>query len=133
MNALTRFFAIGFAEADARWQAVMGPRSFEGVDGYLSASRIVRMFDAATQRLRDWSRASQTGTLLRTWYGQWQEQGWASTYRSIAIGILAAVTIHVVLTVATGPRPGWYWTIIPGLAAVLAVVVLSGSRSQLPH
>jgi hypothetical protein len=131
VRGLQRFVSRGLADADARVGNALAPRSFKAVDAYLMSSRIVRIVDSMSLHLRDWAVASETATALRSWSNQWQ--AWPARYQSIAIALLAAVTIHVALTVANGMRPGWYWMIIPGLAATLAVVILAGSHTQSPR
>lgn len=130
VGALKRFISLGARDADARVEAFLAPRSFEASDNYLRGSKVVRTIDEATRRLHAWSRASMTGRSLRSLAEQWRHTGWAAQSRLIAVVLLSAATVNVLLTALNGPRPGWFWLIVPALAAVLAALLLAGSPSQ---
>ena len=133
VSAFKRFFSIGFADADARLGYALAPRSFAAADRYLASSTLVRVVDRATRYLRDWSLASATGQAMQSLWSDWRRQDWQSRYEAAATTLLTAVSVHVVLTLANGPRPGWFWLIVPGMAAALAIVVLAGSRRSSSH
>jgi hypothetical protein len=133
VRALKRFFAIGFADADAKVGRLLAPRSFSAADRYLSTSAVVRRFDAAARGLRDWWRASATAGTMLALADEWQRQDRAVQYQAVAVALLSAAGVHVLLTVINGPRPGWFWLIVPALASTLAVMILAGSRTRTPQ
>ena len=47
----------------------------------------------------------------------------------VAFVLLTAVIAHVALILIQGPRPGWFWIVIPAMAAAFALLVLAGSQS----
>lgn len=130
MRGLNRFVALGFADADARVGKFLTARSSSAADRYLSTSAVVRVLNKATYLLRDWWQASATGRTLQTITGEWQRQNWAARYEAVAVALLAAAAVHVVLTVISGPRPGWFWLILPALAAAVGIVIIAGSRTS---
>jgi hypothetical protein len=132
-NALKRFVSIGLRDADARIGYALAPRSFKAVDHYLWNSWVVRTFDRATRMLRQTWLSSATRQTLSGAAEPWRQDRSAARYRSIAIMLLTAAGIHVVLTLAQGPRPGWFWLIVPALAAALAFLILAGSRTRTHH
>jgi hypothetical protein len=43
--------------------------------------------------------------------------------------LIAAIT-HITLTMIDGPRPGWFWTLLPGLVIAFALLLLAASRTD---
>jgi hypothetical protein len=130
VGSLRKFFAIGLDDADARVAAALAPRSYAAVDRYLWSSVVVRAFDAATVKLREWWLGSTSGQAAAAAAERWRHEGWAARYDAIAIVLLAAIAVHVALTLMQGPRPGWFWLILPALAAAIALILLAGSRTH---
>jgi len=133
MRALRRFLALGLADADARVRESLAARSSAATDEYLARSAVVRTFDTAARRLHAWWLASSTAGTQRALVDEWCRLDRARRYESIAALLLSAVAIHVSLTALNGPRPGWFWLVLPGLAATVAIVILSGLRTRRPH
>lgn len=129
MNAIVRFLSLGAQDADRRVARALRPSSLEAGDRYLKTSALVSTLDRATQRLRDWWMASEAHQLLSSV----QAEVSPASHGSIAVTLLIAVSAHVALTLLQGPRPGWFWMVIPGMAALFAVLVLAGSRSSQSH
>lgn len=129
MNPLTRFIALGLRDADRRVAAALAPPALEETDRYLRDTVIVSAIDRATERLDAWWTASTAARQLQRVSGTPAGQGWPERSQSIAGIVLTAVAVHVALTVAQGPRPGWFWMVIPTMAAVFASVLLAASRS----
>jgi hypothetical protein len=129
MNGLIRFISLGAEDADRRIAAALTPRPLEPVDQYLRTSAIVAAIDRATARLAAWWSASEA---YRLWSAVDQNVGKepVARYRAVAFALLIAVSLNVALTLAQGPRPGWYWLVIPVMAAASAVLLLAGSRSS---
>jgi hypothetical protein len=133
MRALRRFLAVGFADADARVRELLAARSYAATDVYLGRSAVVRTFDTVARRLHGWWLASMTAGAQRALVDEWCRLDRARRYESIAVLLLSAAVIHVSLATINGPRPGWFRLILPGLAATLAIVILSGLRTRRPH
>lgn len=129
MNALTRFFVIGMQDADRRVAAALTPPSNDPADRYIRQSAIVRTIDAVTVRLHDAWTASTAGRSARDLVTAFASRDRTARYRTIALIVLVSVLTHVVLTLAQGPRPGWFWLVLPALASAFAVIVLMASRS----
>ncbi len=51
-------------------------------------------------------------------------------YRAVGAVLITAVVVHVLLTLLNGPRPGWFWALIPAMVAAFALLLLAGSRSS---
>lgn len=129
MKGLIRLFALGMQDADRRIAAALEPRPLEAADRYLKDSLAVRAIDRVTRRLGEWWSTSETG---RTWSSA--VEGFALApgpvrYQAVGGVLITAVAVHVVLTLVNGPRPGWFWMLIPAMVAVLAVLLLAGARS----
>ena len=129
MSAFTRFFSLGLADADARWARLLRPRSYAAADRYLASSRVVRGIDRATQLMRDWSQASVAWQVYRRFRAGWAQESWSAKSDTLATLLLTAVIVHVGLTSLNGPRPGWFWLIVPGLVALLSVLIIAGTRT----
>ena len=130
MSAITRFLSLGMQDADRRIAAALTPRPLAPVDRYLKESVIVRTIDRATERLQAWWLACDTRPVLWSVAATASGPSWRTRYQGVATVVLIAVLVHVSLTLIQGPRPGWFWSLIPALAAALAVLLLAGSRSS---
>lgn len=129
MNAWVRFYRRGAADADRRVAAALAPVRTAAADRYVRSSRFVTTIDVATMRLRDWWLASATGRALSVGRDGLLRAPLAVRYRTLAVVVLTAVISHVSLMVMHGPRPGWFWTVIPAMAAALGLLLLAGSQS----
>lgn len=129
MNALVKFYQRGAEDADRRVAAALAPVRTDAADRYLSTSRFVMAIDGATTRLRDWWRTSATGRALSIGRDAFRRAPLTVRYRTVAVVVLTAVISHVSLMVMHGPRPGWFWIVIPVMAAAFALLLLAGSQS----
>lgn len=129
MNALVRFFSLGMQDADRRLAAALTPRSSRQVDQYLRAAALVSAMDRLTLRLQEWWMASDVRRRAELAVEAFGDR-WPRRYQSIAVAILAAVSVHVLLTVANGPRPGWFWLVLPAMAMTFGVLLLMGSTAE---
>src|SRR3712207_6595825 len=92
VRAPKRFFALGFADADARVAALMARRPFTATDEYVSNSVILRALDLMTCRLRDWCLASTTARSHRIWVDEWQRHELAERHQAIGVLVVSAVS-----------------------------------------
>ncbi len=127
---LGRFFTLGMEDADRRLAAALEPRPLDAADRYLESSAFVGAIDRATRRLGEWWLASQAGRALTTITRNFSSEPRQSQYQAIGVCLLAAVAAHVVLTLSNGPRPGWFWAVIPAMVATFAALLVAGSRSS---
>jgi len=132
MNALRRFWSAGARDADDRVAAALAPRPFEPADRYLRGSAIVAALDRATVVLERWWRASRTGQSTAVFAATLRGTPPRERWHGIAIVLLVAVTVHVTLMMIQGPRPGWFWLIVPAMAASFGLFLIAGARSQQP-
>lgn len=130
MNALVRFFSAGSQNADRRVAAALAPQPLDGADRYLQSSAIVMAVDRVTRGLRDWWLASEARHLVASVGGSVLNAPWTSRYHAVATILLIAVAVNVVMTVIQGARAGWFWMVIPAMAALFAAVLLAASRSS---
>ena len=128
-NGLVRFVRAGLTNADERAAAALAPRSFAATDRYLWTSVAVQRFDRVTRRLHDWWLASRTGAAVESASGAWRHEPSPVRHRSTAIVLLVATAAHVGLTLIQGPRPGWFWMMIPATVLAFGVLLLVASRS----
>jgi hypothetical protein len=130
MNAFKKFYSLGAEDADRRVAAALTSAPLEPGDRYLKASEFVTAIDLATIRLRDWWSASQACRMLLAAREAFRRETPAVRSQAIASVLLGAVVVHVTLTLAQGPRPGWFWLVVPALTALFAVLLLAGTRSS---
>ena len=130
MKDVTRFFTLGMQDADRRVAAALEPRPYHAADRYLETSRLVRGIDRGTRLLSDWWSGSEAGRIARSATGAFFSEPRSVRDRAVGAVLITAVTVHVVLTLVNGPRPGWFWTLIPAMVAMFAVLLLAGSRSS---
>ena len=127
MNALKKFYASGAESADRRVAARLAPPALDAVDRYLKSSRVVTAIDGITLRLQQWWLSSEARRLWSMLADRLEREPLAARRRSIALVILMAMAVHVSLTLLQGAHTGWFWTIIPAMATLFAVVVLAAS------
>jgi len=129
MNAFSKFWSLGAEDADRRVASALAPAPIEPADRYLRTSVVVIAFDRATLRLSEWWRGSEAAKASSAILERFMDDAPAVRDRSIGVVLLTAVIVHVMLTLLQGPRPGFFWMVIPGLVALFAVLLLAGSRS----
>jgi len=129
MNGLKRFWSAGARDADRRLAAVIAPQPFEPADRYLRGSAIVVALDRATVALERWWRASQSGQRAAAFAVALRHMPPRQQQQRIAVVLLSAAAVHVTLTMIQGPRPGWFWLIVPAMAALFGLLVIVGVRS----
>lgn len=130
MRALARLWRCGAADADQRVARILAPRSFREADRYLQSSVVVRFLDRITLQLASWWQGSATAQTLSAIEGQWSSEPWAERYRAIGGVLLSAAATHITLTILQGPRPGWFWMLIPGMVIAFALLLLAASRTR---
>jgi hypothetical protein len=130
MNALSRLWKSGAADADERFARMLAPRSTDAADRYLQSSVVVRFLDRLTVRLASWWHASATAQTASTIGELWSREEWAEQYRVLGGVLLIAAITHITLTMIDGPRPGWFWTLLPGLVIAFALLLLAASRTD---
>jgi hypothetical protein len=130
MSAFARFISNGLAEADRRVATALSTPELADADRYLFDSVIVRTIDSITMRVQGWWAASAARGYTLNFGEAFGGSSWADRYQSIAAILMTAVTVHVVLTLMQGPRPGWFWIVIPSMAAVFAAFALVAARSK---
>jgi hypothetical protein len=130
VNALLRFFRLGAADADARVARALAPRvNLDAADAYLHSSFVGRHLDRGTRLLESWWRTSACGRTSTGIAAEWRGERRASRYSALGTLVLIATATHVLLTVLQGPRPGGFWLLIPALAAVFGVLLLTAARA----
>ena len=132
MNALLRFLSLGAADADRRVAAALAPEPLHVVDRYLRASGIVIAIDGATRWLRDTWRSSVASQRVSSVTGALAQVPREVRYRGLGVFLLAASAVHVVMVWLQGPRPGWFWLVIPVLTSLFGLLVIAGSRGERP-
>jgi hypothetical protein len=130
MNALARFIKFGAEDADRRLAAALAPVRDDAADRYLKTSRLVTALDRATGLLRDWWLASAAARVKAAAHASITSLSFSTRYQLLAYVLLIAVLSHVSLMLLQGPRPGWYWMVIPAMTSALAVLLLAGAESS---
>jgi hypothetical protein len=129
MNSLKRFYLSGAELADRRVAAVLARPSLDAADQYLKSSVVVTALDRMTIHLQDWWLASEAKQLASTIGGRLEREPAALRRQRLASILLIAVSVYLGLTLLQGAHSGWFWMIIPALAAVFAAVLLAASRA----
>src|SRR5688500_4607049 len=129
MSSVARLWQSGARDADQRVARMLAPRSLREAERYLQSSAVVRFLDRMTVQLESWWQASATGQTVAAIGELWSGEEWTGRYRVIGGVLLTAAATHITMTIIQGPRPGWYWTLIPGMVIVYAVLLLAGSRT----
>lgn len=129
MNALKRFYVFGAESADRRVAAALAPPSLEAADRYLKESACVTAVDRITLRLEAWWTASEAKQLSSAIRDRVERTPLAARRQSAALLIAIAVVVHVSLTLLQGAHTGWFWMILPAMAALFAVALLAASRN----
>jgi len=132
MNALKRFYLFGAEAADRRVAEVLAPPALAATDRYLMESAVVTAVDRITLRLQSWWLASEANRLSSLVRARALREPLAVRRQAVALVILIAVVVHVSLTLMQGAHTGWFWLILPAMAALFASLLLAGSRASGP-
>ena len=129
MNSLSRLWQFGARDADQRVARMLAPRSLREAERYLQDSAVVRFLDRITVQLEAWWRASATAQTAATIGRLWSREDWAERYRILGSVLLIAAATHLTLTMIQGPRPGWFWMLIPAMVIAFALLLLAAART----
>jgi hypothetical protein len=132
MNALKRFYVLGAEAADRRLAAALAPPPLDAADHYLKDSFFAAALERITFRLQQWWLSSDAKQLAGMIGDRLEREPPARRRQGLASMILIATIVHVGLTLLQGVHPGWFWIIIPAMAAVFAAVLLAASRAGGP-
>ena len=116
-------------DADARLQKALEPRPSTSADEYLASSVSIRAIDRLLHRWSAWWPDSITYRTVIARSGVTRNAPWRQRYEFVGGTLLIAVLAHVALTLAQGPRPGWYWIVVPSMAMGFGVLLLAAARS----
>ena len=129
MNQFMRFLSAGMTDADRRVADALASPPLRDTDRYLRGSALVRLADRITTTLHDAWMASTARQVVDMIAGAVTERDSIERYQSIGSVLLTAVGVHLALTIAQGPRQGWFWMVVPGIVAAFAAVLLTASRA----
>ena len=128
-NGVVRLFKSGLRNADERVGKLLAPRPSIAADRYLASSVTIRAVDRLLQRWPAlWSNSVARITLVAP-LGWSRESAWRVRYASIGWTLIIAAVTHVILSLSHGPRPGWFWAVLPAMAAGFGVLLVTASRS----
>jgi hypothetical protein len=128
-NGLVRFFRLGARDADARVAAFRDHSGAPATDRFIATSAIVTGLDVCFRRLETWWRASTAAEVAATATAAWSRTSGRKRHQAWGLFVLVAAGSHVAVTIAQGARPGWFWLVIPGMAAAFGLVLVAASRS----
>lgn len=128
-SAIVRLFRLGMRDADTRLAKALAPRSSTAVNRYLASSLSIGTIDRLLQRWSAvWPRSITYRALIAP-LGLARNAKWMERYEFLGWTLLIAAMTHVALTMAQGPRPGWYWIVIPSMAIGFGVLLLAAAHS----
>ena len=130
MKALRRFLSDGARDADARLAAALTAPPLDPADSYLHTSAIVRAVDRMTVSLQRSWQSSATGQTLAHAANAFAGEPRRDRWSAVGLIVLTAVAVHVFLMIVNAPRPGWFWIVIPALAALFGALVLAAARDR---
>src|SRR5687767_13454796 len=98
----------------------------------LMGSATVAMIDRARVVLLSAIARSRTSAWVRQRRDTWVATPWPRRRRVSGVVLLVAAIVHVVLVIAAGDPAGWFWLIVPALAASVGVlaIVMGAERSN---
>jgi len=126
MNAITRFLRFGMDDADRRVAALLSPPELDCTDRYLKGSAVVSAIDRMTCRPRAWWAESSGAQFAAAIGRMFSQSSLNDRARDCGECLLTGVAAHVTLTILNGVRPGWFWIVIPAMAALFATLLLAG-------
>ena len=127
MNALKKFYVFGAESADRRVAEALAPPPLDAVDRYLKESAVVAAVDRLTLRLQAWWLTSAAKLWASAIRDRVEREHRPVRRRAASLLIMIAVIVHVSLTLIQGAPTGWFWMIIPAMAALFAAALLAGS------
>ena len=131
MNGIVRFVDAGLTDAERRIARRLPPAVIDDPwvtrvveSGVLARalSRVIRLGGAAIA-------SSHAAAIVRAAAASWRHAAWAARRRTVGLCLLVAVTTHVLLVGALRPPAGWLWLILPGVVAVVGLVLLAASAA----
>ena len=132
MSSLARFVRAGLDNADRRISCRLPPAItdhpfvFDAIGAGVAAGWVARL--AAIGRAA--CESSIALGALRSMQSTWCSAHWSARRRTLGLLLLTAVAVHGTLAM-WGDRPaGWIWTIVPGLIAAIAVLLLMAGTSS---
>jgi hypothetical protein len=132
MSGLARFVREGLGDADRRISRRLPPAVtdhpfvFDAIGAGVAAGWIARL--AAIGRAA--CESSIALGALRSMQSAWGSAHWSARRRTLGLLLLTAVAVHGTLAM-WGDRPaGWIWTLVPGLIAAIAVLLLMAGTSS---
>jgi len=128
-SAIARLFRSGMRDADTRLAKALAPRPSTAVNRYLASSLAIGTIDRLLERWSAVWPGSITHRTLIAPLGWTRNARWTRRYESLGWTLLIAGVTHVALTMAQGPRPGWYWIVIPSMAIGFGALLLTASHS----
>lgn len=131
MSGLARFVKEGLGDADRRISRRLPPAVidhpfvFEAIGSGVTAAWVARV--AAIGRAA--CESSIALGALRSMQSSWRSAHWSARRRTLGLLLLTAVAVHGALAVWVDRPAGWIWTIVPGLIAAIAVLLLLSSTA----
>ena len=94
----------------------------------IEASAVVRAADLVTARVRTARASSRLAALASSAVASWAALTWSSRRLAVGLMLIVAPVVHVMLSLSSpSAQPGWIWLVIPGLSAVIGVLLVAGS------
>ena len=128
-SAFKRFIDAGLRDADRRLSWFVRPLSVDTPDlvSVADSSIAVRGAERMLAIARRAAMSSRLAGYAATSAAEWRH--WPSGAQRFGAGItlLAAVAVHVGLTLWVQPPPGFFWLIVPGLAAAAGMLLVLAS------
>lgn len=128
-SGVARFFRAGVDDAARRLSRFVacGPEDDGRVVALLESSRIVRAVSGAYGTVLRAHAHSWAAGVARRVAAAWRASGAANERRFLGTVLLAAVTTHVAMTLWQEAPPGWFWLVLPAIAAAVGVVLILAS------
>ena len=131
MNEIARFVNAGLTDAETRIVRRLPPATIDDpwVTRVVASGVLARGLSWVIRTGRRAVATSRVAAIVGGATASWQNTGWAARRWAAGLFLLAAVITHVSLTVAAQDPAGWLWLVLPGIAAMVAVVLIVASAA----
>jgi hypothetical protein len=126
-SGLAQFVRLGFRDAEARLLRRLPPPVIDDprVVATVSSSVVVRALSWVLDRSIAAIESSAAAGRYRSLAASWLAAHWAVRRRGVGLLLLVAVSVHVLLVWTQTDQIGWFWLIVPGMVAIVGLVLLS--------
>ena len=126
MNGIVRFVSAGWADAERRIARLLPPSVVDDpwVTHVVASGVLARSLARVMRAGRAAMVSSRAAAIGRATTVSWGHAAWPARRRALGLCLLVAVATHVMLVGAVHFPVGWLWLILPGIVAMVGIILV---------